>query len=48
VAASLTPVLIQQQYLARWDGRLPQYSFGGGNVVPFLSLPAAGGDAGRR
>src|SRR5262245_1043725 len=38
VAASLTPVLIQQQYLARWDGRLPQYSLGGG-VVPFLSLP---------
>ena len=23
VAASLTPVLIQQQSLARWDGRLP-------------------------
>jgi regulator of protease activity HflC (stomatin/prohibitin superfamily) len=48
VSASLTPVLIQQQYLARWDGHLPQYSFGSGNVVPFLSLPAAGGDAGRR
>jgi prohibitin 2 len=48
VAASLTPVLIQQQYLARWDGRLPQYSFGGGSAVPLLSLPAPGGDAGRR
>jgi regulator of protease activity HflC (stomatin/prohibitin superfamily) len=47
VAASLTPVLIQQQYLARWDGHLPQYNLGG-NVVPFLGLPAAGGDAGRR
>jgi regulator of protease activity HflC (stomatin/prohibitin superfamily) len=46
VAASLTPVLIQQQYLNRWDGHLPQYSLGG-NVVPFLSLPT-GGDAGRR
>ena len=38
VAASLTPVLIQQQYLARWDGRLPQYSFGG-NAVPFVQVP---------
>jgi prohibitin 2 len=48
VAASLTPVLIQQQYLARWDGRLPQYSLGGG-AVPFLQIPGqAGGDGGRR
>jgi regulator of protease activity HflC (stomatin/prohibitin superfamily) len=42
VAASLTPVLIQQQYLARWDGRLPQYTFGG-NAVPFVQLPGASG-----
>ncbi len=49
VAASLTPVLIQQQYLARWDGRLPQYSLGG-NVVPFLQVPGApgSGDGPRR
>jgi regulator of protease activity HflC (stomatin/prohibitin superfamily) len=48
VAGSLTPVLIQQQYLARWDGRLPQYSLGGG-VVPFVQIPGApGGDGGRR
>lgn len=47
VSASLTPVLIQQQYLARWDGRLPQYSLGG-NVVPFLQIPGSPGDAGRR
>ncbi len=48
VAASLTPVLIQQQYLARWDGRLPQYSLGGG-AVPFLQIPGAPpGDSGRR
>ena len=39
--------LIQQQYLARWDGRLPQYSLGG-NVVPLLSLPGMPGDAQRR
>ena len=43
----LTPVLIQQQYLARWDGRLPQYAFGG-NAVPFVQLPGASGDSGRR
>jgi len=40
VSASLSPVLIQQQYLARWDGRLPQYSFGG-NAVPFVQVPGA-------
>jgi prohibitin 2 len=38
VSGSLTPVLIQQQYLARWDGRLPQYTLGG-NAVPFVQLP---------
>jgi regulator of protease activity HflC (stomatin/prohibitin superfamily) len=43
VSSSLTPVLIQQQYLARWDGRLPQYTLGG-NVVPFIQIP--GGAAG--
>jgi prohibitin 2 len=42
VAASRTPVLIQQQYLARWDGKLPQYTFGG-NAVPFVQLPGTGG-----
>ena len=42
VAGSLTPVLIQQQYLARWDGRLPQYNLGGG-VSPLIQLPGAGG-----
>jgi regulator of protease activity HflC (stomatin/prohibitin superfamily) len=39
VAASLTPTLIQQQYLSRWDGKLPQYTMGG-NAVPFVQLPA--------
>ncbi|HET7875287.1 MAG TPA: prohibitin family protein [Methylomirabilota bacterium] len=48
VASSLTPVLIQQQYLARWDGRLPQYTLGG-NVVPFIQIPgAAAGESPRR
>jgi len=46
VAASLTGPLIQQQYLARWDGRLPQYSLGGG-VQPFLQIPGSGEGARR-
>ncbi|MBI1734081.1 MAG: hypothetical protein HYR51_02800 [Candidatus Rokubacteria bacterium] len=40
-AASLSGILIQQQYLSRWDGKLPQYSLGG-NVVPFIQLPGDG------
>jgi prohibitin 2 len=47
VSSSLTPVLIQQQYLARWDGRLPQYNLGGG-VTPLLQLPGQAGEAPRR
>jgi regulator of protease activity HflC (stomatin/prohibitin superfamily) len=42
VSASLTPVLIQQQYLSRWDGKLPQYAFGS-NAVPFVQVPGAPG-----
>ncbi|HLC43063.1 MAG TPA: prohibitin family protein [Methylomirabilota bacterium] len=42
VSASLTPVLIQQQYLSRWDGKLPQYAFGG-NAVPFVQIPGSPG-----
>jgi hypothetical protein len=38
VAASLTPVLIQQQYLVRWNGQLPQYILGADDGV-FLQLP---------
>jgi len=38
VAASLTPGLIQHQYLVRWNGQLPQYSLGGDHGV-FLQLP---------
>src|SRR5262244_3251306 len=46
VAASLTQPLIQQQYLTKWDGRLPQFTFGG-NAVPLVQLPT-GGDGARR
>jgi regulator of protease activity HflC (stomatin/prohibitin superfamily) len=38
VSSSLTATLIQQQYLSKWDGRLPQYSFGG-NAVPLVQIP---------
>ena len=47
VSASLTPVLIQQQYLARWDGRLPQYMLGG-NATPLIQLPGQTGEPPRR
>ena len=38
----VAPVLIQQPYLARWDGKLPQYTFGG-NAAPFVQLPGPSG-----
>jgi regulator of protease activity HflC (stomatin/prohibitin superfamily) len=41
VASSLTPVLIQQQYLSKWDGRLPVYTLGGGGT-PLIQLPGPG------
>ena len=47
VASSLTAPLIQQQYLARWDGRLPQDTLGG-NAVPLIQMPGLAPDAGRR
>lgn len=40
VSASLTPTLIQQQYIARWSGQLPQYMLGGGSGM-LLQIPAA-------
>ncbi len=46
VASSLTPTLIQQQYLARWDGKLPQFVLGGG-ATPLLQVPMPGTE-GRR
>jgi hypothetical protein len=39
VAASLTPTLIQQQYLVRWNGQLPQCMLGADNNGLFLQLP---------
>jgi regulator of protease activity HflC (stomatin/prohibitin superfamily) len=42
VAASLTPALIQQRYLERWDGKLPQFSAGGSQPGLLLNMPVPG------
>src|SRR2546429_2902080 len=39
VTQSLTATLIQQQYLAKWDGRLPQFVTGGGGGPPLSISP---------
>lgn len=38
VSSSLTLILIQQQYLQKWDGKLPVYSLGG-NTSMLMPLP---------
>jgi regulator of protease activity HflC (stomatin/prohibitin superfamily) len=46
VAASLTSPLIQQRYLEKWDGKLPQFSAGGstpGMLFNFPVPPPTGG-----
>ena len=40
VSASLTRTLIQQRYLEKWDGKLPQFSAGGNTPGIFLNVPA--------
>lgn len=39
VAASLTQTLIQQRYLEKWDGKLPQFSAGGTTPGMLFNLP---------
>jgi hypothetical protein len=41
VTQSLTPVMIQQQYLAKWDGKLPQFVTGTGSNL-LMQIPAPG------
>jgi regulator of protease activity HflC (stomatin/prohibitin superfamily) len=38
VAASLTATLIQQRYLEKWDGKLPQFSMASGGSGPGIML----------
>ena len=40
---ALTPLLIQNKALERWNGTLPQFT--GGGAIPFLNLKDLGGDA---
>jgi prohibitin 2 len=40
VSASLTATLIQQRYLERWDGKLPQFSTGATTPGMLFNLPA--------
>jgi regulator of protease activity HflC (stomatin/prohibitin superfamily) len=40
VAASITPLLIQQYMLDKWDGKLPVYSAGGAGHI--INLPSVG------
>ncbi len=39
VSASLTATLIQQRYLERWDGKLPQFSAGGSTPGMLFNFP---------
>ncbi len=47
VAASLTATLIQQRYLEKWDGKLPQFTAGGSGSSPgvLFNMPMPGGSA---
>lgn len=46
VTRSLTPLLVQQRFLEKWEGKLPQI-MGGNNLVPFINVPLPGGERGR-
>jgi prohibitin 2 len=41
---SLTPLLIQNKSIDKWNGTLPQFT--GGGAVPFLNLTDLGGGSG--
>ena len=41
VSESLTSLLIQNEYLKRWDGKLPTYSLGGSSTMLMLPTPDA-------
>jgi len=41
---ALTPLLIQNKAIERWNGTLPQFT--GGGAVPFLNLKELGGGSG--
>lgn len=39
VAASMTPMLLQREYLKKWSGNLPTYMFGDSKVMPVFQIP---------
>src|ERR1043166_8490542 len=41
ISSSLRAAIIQQQYLSRWDGKLPQFMTGGGGQGPLMMLPSS-------
>ncbi len=38
ISASLRPIVVQQQYLNRWDGKLPHFMTGN-SQGPLIMLP---------
>lgn len=37
-ALASNPKLVEYEAVQKWDGKLPQYNFGGGGTVPFINL----------
>ncbi|HWU37100.1 MAG TPA: hypothetical protein VN203_05575, partial [Candidatus Acidoferrum sp.] len=48
VATSLTSTLIQQRYLEKWDGKLPQFSAGGPTSGMLFNLPMPSSSTGKQ
>ena len=42
VAESITPMLLQKEYLKKWSGNLPTYMFGDSKVAPVFQIPTEG------
>lgn len=39
ISASLSPLIVQEDWIEKWDGSLPTYAAGGGgSVVPFMNI----------
>jgi regulator of protease activity HflC (stomatin/prohibitin superfamily) len=37
--SSITPMLLQQMWIEKWDGKVSQYSMGGSGATPMIMLP---------
>lgn len=39
ISASLSALIVQEDWIEKWDGKLPEYAAGGGgNAVPFMNI----------